>query len=74
MLRGHLGSYHQKQLAQELVRKIDGVQIIVNRLVVDCSELTGMLSEMVPASRLGCQSAGSVQANQASQGQELRSA
>ncbi len=33
-LRGHLPSFYQKQLAQEAVRNLDGVQQIVNEIEV----------------------------------------
>jgi osmotically-inducible protein OsmY len=35
VLRGSVPSFHQKQIAQTLVRKVDGVEVVVNRLVVD---------------------------------------
>lgn len=34
ILNGVVGSYYQKQLAQEALRKIDGVESIENRLEV----------------------------------------
>jgi hypothetical protein len=34
-LDGRLPSYHQKQLAQELVRRADGVEFVDNRIVVE---------------------------------------
>ena len=34
VLEGVVGSYYQKQMAQETVRRIDGVQSIENRLKV----------------------------------------
>lgn len=34
VLRGTVQSYFQKQIAQELVRRFDGVQSVENRLVV----------------------------------------
>jgi osmotically-inducible protein OsmY len=34
-LRGQVGSYFQKQMAQEAVRRIDGVQRVDNHLEVD---------------------------------------
>jgi hypothetical protein len=37
VLRGRVHSFHEKQLVQELARKVDGVKIVVNRLVVDRS-------------------------------------
>ena len=33
-LRGHLPSFYQKQLAQEAIRNLDGVQQIVNKIEV----------------------------------------
>ena len=38
VLRGRVHSFHEKQMAQELARKVDGVKIVVNRLVVDRSK------------------------------------
>ncbi|MBL8810715.1 MAG: BON domain-containing protein [Planctomycetaceae bacterium] len=35
ILHGRVGSYHEKQRAQELARRIDGVALIINRLLVD---------------------------------------
>ena len=35
VLRGRVHSFHEKQMVQELARKVDGVKIVVNRLVVD---------------------------------------
>lgn len=35
VLRGNLRSYYQKQLAQEAVRKIEGIKQIHNEIVVD---------------------------------------
>jgi osmotically-inducible protein OsmY len=34
-LQGTVGTFFQKQMAQELVRRIDGVQMIENRLQVN---------------------------------------
>ena len=34
LLRGQLSSFYHKQLAQEAVRKLDGVQQVVNRIEV----------------------------------------
>jgi len=34
-LRGHTHSYYQKQLAQESVRRLDGIQTVVNEIEVD---------------------------------------
>ena len=33
-LRGHLASFYQKQVAQETIRHLDGVQQIVNKIEV----------------------------------------
>jgi len=35
ILHGRVSSYHEKQRAQELARRIDGVALIINRLFVD---------------------------------------
>ena len=34
-LEGTVGSFYQKQMAQELVRRIDGVERVVNQLQVN---------------------------------------
>lgn len=34
VLEGHVGSFFQKQMAQEAVRRIDGVELVVNHLQV----------------------------------------
>jgi osmotically-inducible protein OsmY len=33
-LRGHTRSYYQKQLAQETVRRLDGIETVVNEIEV----------------------------------------
>ena len=35
VLRGHVPSYFQKQIAQETIKHLDGVESIENELVVD---------------------------------------
>jgi osmotically-inducible protein OsmY len=37
VLRGTVGSYYHKQMAQELLRRVDGVDRIENQLEVDWS-------------------------------------
>jgi osmotically-inducible protein OsmY len=37
ILRGHLPSFYQKQLAQEAVAKVEGVSQVVNETVVDAT-------------------------------------
>jgi osmotically-inducible protein OsmY len=54
ILRGHVGSFHDKQMAQELARKVDGVKIVVNRLVVD-SFAAGKVAGAVLPSKLNHQ-------------------
>ena len=34
-LRGHTHSFYQKQLAQEVVRRLDGIETVVNDIEVD---------------------------------------
>ena len=34
-LRGHTHSFYQKQLAQESVRRLDGIKTVVNEIEVD---------------------------------------
>lgn len=48
VLRGCVPSFHEKQLAQELVRRVDGVKIVVNRLVVDRLKFTRDVAQELP--------------------------
>jgi len=48
VLRGRVHSFHEKQMVQELARKVDGVKIVVNRLVVDRSRLTRDVTQEIP--------------------------
>ena len=48
VLRGRVHSFHEKQMVQELARKVDGVKIVVNRLVVDRSKFAREVTEEVP--------------------------
>lgn len=42
VLRGQVACYYHKQLAQEMVRHVDGVEIVVNAVdVVDSPEASG---------------------------------
>lgn len=45
VLEGHVDSFHQKQTAQELARRIPGVTSVVNRLVVDPSRVSSRVHE-----------------------------
>lgn len=51
ILRGHVGSFHEKQMAQELARRVDGVKMVVNRLVVDANATSEIILESVPSAR-----------------------
>lgn len=48
VLRGRVHSFHEKQMAQELARKVDGVKMVVNRLVVDRSKFASDVSGEIP--------------------------
>lgn len=48
VLRGHVSSFHEKQIVQEVVRKVAGIRIIVNRLVVDRSEFSDSVKRESP--------------------------
>ena len=37
-LEGHLPTYHQKQLAQEIVRRTEGVDVVENYILVLCAK------------------------------------
>jgi len=45
VLEGHVDSFYQKQMAQELARRVSGVRLVVNRLVVDPSCGSGRVHE-----------------------------
>lgn len=47
VLRGQVRTFHEKQVAQERARKVNGVRMIVNRLAVQPSPLTRSVSELV---------------------------
>ena len=48
ILRGTVPSFHSKQMAQETARKMEGIRLIVNRLLVDRSHLSGSLRDAIP--------------------------
>jgi hypothetical protein len=48
VLRGHVGSFHEKQMAQEVARNVNGVRVVVNRLVVEPSQLTSCVNALIP--------------------------
>jgi osmotically-inducible protein OsmY len=48
VLCGRVQSFHEKQMAQELARKVDGVKIVVNRLAVDRSRFATDVSREIP--------------------------
>ncbi len=47
VLRGHVDSFHQKQIVQELARRTPGVMTIVNQLVVAPSAFKDSVDEVV---------------------------
>lgn len=47
ILRGHVKTFHEKQMAQELARKVDGVKLVINSLVVDGNETSRIVNEAV---------------------------
>ena len=53
ILCGNVANFHTKQLAQEIARKVDGVNFIVNRLRVDQSNLSAALQTDVPFHSIG---------------------
>jgi len=48
VLRGHVSSFHEKQLVQEAARKVDGVKVIVNRLNVNRSRFSESVRRETP--------------------------
>lgn len=48
LLRGHVNSFHEKQVVQEIVRKVSGIRIIINRLTVDRSEFSDSIKRESP--------------------------
>lgn len=53
VLRGNVPSFHTKQLAQAIARKVNGVSCIVNRLSVDQSRLSDALRIELPFHSIG---------------------
>ena len=47
VLRGHVTTFHEKQMAQELARRVVGVRIVVNRLVVEANATSCLVNEVV---------------------------
>ena len=48
VLQGRVQSFHEKQMAQELIRRVDGVTVVVNRLVVDRSKFIKDVAREIP--------------------------
>ncbi len=51
VLRGHVSTFHEKQMAQELARRVEGVRIVVNRLVVGANAISRIVNEAVLSAR-----------------------
>ena len=47
VLRGHVNTFHEKQMAQELARRVEGVRMVVNRLVVGINATSRLVNEVV---------------------------
>lgn len=45
VLRGNVNSFHEKQMAQELARRVEGVRVVVNRLMVDVNATSRLVNE-----------------------------
>lgn len=45
LLEGNVDCFHKKQIAQELARRVSGVRLVVNRLVVDPSCVRDRVTE-----------------------------
>ncbi|MEJ7591540.1 MAG: BON domain-containing protein [Planctomycetaceae bacterium] len=59
VLRGRVQSFHEKQMAQELARKVAGVEVVVNRLVVDRSKFARDVTDEIPL-KVGVQLSGGI--------------
>ena len=51
ILRGHVNTFHEKQMAQELARRVKGVRMVINRLVVDANATSRIVNEAVLSAR-----------------------
>ena len=51
VLRGHVNTFHEKQMAQELARRVRGIKMVINRLVVDANETSRIVNEAVLSAR-----------------------
>ncbi len=47
VLRGQVNTFHEKQMAQERARRVDGVTMVVNRLEVDPNTTSRLVNEAV---------------------------
>ena len=51
ILSGHVNSFHEKQMAQELTRRVDGVKMVINRLMVRENAKSRVVNETVLSAR-----------------------
>jgi osmotically-inducible protein OsmY len=51
VLRGQVDTFHEKQMAQELARRVEGVKVVVNRLVVGANATSRLVNEAVLSGR-----------------------
>lgn len=47
VLRGDVNTFHEKQMAQERARRVEGVRVVVNRLVVGVNATSRLVHEAV---------------------------
>jgi osmotically-inducible protein OsmY len=47
VLRGDVNTFHEKQMAQELARRVEGVRVVVNRLAVGANATSRLVNEAV---------------------------
>ena len=52
VLRGQVNTFHEKQMAQELARRVEGVRVVVNRVVVNRLAVNRLAVGANAASRL----------------------
>ena len=52
VLRGQVNTFHEKQMAQELARRVEGVRVVVNRLAVNRLAVNRLAVGANAASRL----------------------
>lgn len=51
VLRGQVNTFHEKQMAQELARRVAGVRVVINRLNVSANATSRIVDEALLSAR-----------------------